>query len=111
MFSRRPKVTEIDPTTLKQWMDGGQAAVVDVREVDEHACERLAEATLHPLSSLNPARIPAADGRRLVLHCKAGRRSMEAATRLVAAGHTEVYSLRGGLEAWKAAGLPVQTGR
>lgn len=111
MFSRKPKVTEIEATTLKQWIDGGEAAVVDVREADEHAIERLPHAMLHPLSSLNPAKIVPVPGRRLVLHCKAGRRSMEAATRLVAAGHSEVYSLRGGLEAWKAAGLPVQSGR
>jgi rhodanese-related sulfurtransferase len=101
-------ITEIDAPTLKQWLDNGEAVLIDVREPDEHARERIAAATLHPLSTLDPVVLAAtSDGtRRLVLHCKGGRRSMEAANRLVQAAPCEVYSLQRGLEGWKAAGLP-----
>ncbi|MEX2219519.1 MAG: rhodanese family protein [Phycisphaerales bacterium] len=98
-----PAVSEIDPRTARQWLDGGQAALIDVREPDEHARERIAGAALHPLSRFDPARLPSG---RLILHCQRGRRSLEAATRAAAAGRTDIASLAGGIEAWRAAGLP-----
>jgi rhodanese-related sulfurtransferase len=102
-------ITEIDAPTLKQWLDRGEAVLVDVREPDEHAHERIAGASLHPLSRLDPVVLAAAGNGspRLVLHCKGGRRSMEAASRVVQAAPCSVHSLQGGIEAWKAAGLPI----
>jgi len=100
---------EIDAATLKQWLDADEAVVVDVREIDEHARERIPGAQLASLSKLDPTQVPASsESRRVVLHCRSGRRSGEAAGRLLASGHVEAFHLKGGLEAWKAAGLPIQ---
>ncbi|MCA9283807.1 MAG: rhodanese family protein [Phycisphaerales bacterium] len=100
---------EIDAATLKRWLDADEAVVVDVREVDEHARERIPGAQLASLSKLDPTQVPASsEARRVVLHCRSGRRSGEAAGRLLASGHVEAFHLKGGLEAWKAAGLPIQ---
>ncbi len=41
------------------------------------------------------------------MQCAGGVRSMRAAQALVAAGHTNVVNLEGGINAWKAAGLPL----
>jgi rhodanese-related sulfurtransferase len=95
----------IDPRELEAWMRDGSAEVIDVREPDEHAREHIPGARLVPLSRFDPAGVP--HGRTLVLHCKSGKRSAEAAARLAAAGRTDVVQLKGGIEAWKAAGLPV----
>jgi rhodanese-related sulfurtransferase len=92
---------EVDPSTLKAWLDAGEAVVVDVREPDEHARERIPGSRLEPLSRFDPARV-AAMGPKIVLHCRTGRRSAEALARLPAGFH-----LAGGINAWKAAGNPV----
>jgi rhodanese-related sulfurtransferase len=42
------------------------------------------------------------------VYCASGVRSGKAADKLRELGFTKVYTLEGGLKAWKAAGLPVQ---
>ena len=100
---------EIDAPSLKALIDQNRAVVVDVREPDEAAREKIAGSRLNPLSRFNPADVPQDNGQTVVLHCKGGRRSAEAAARLFAAGRANVTHLKGGLDAWKAAGLPMQT--
>jgi hypothetical protein len=50
---------------------------------------------------------------KVVLHCKSGRRSADAAGRLVASGRPAggVYSLKGGIQGWRAAGMKVEEAR
>lgn len=93
------------------WLRAGHAVLVDVREPDEHSRERIDGARLVPLSRFDPALAmgQVMPGQRLVLHCKGGKRSLEAA-RLAAAcapWGVEVVSLTGGIEAWKRDGLAV----
>ncbi len=100
-------LSDIYPRDLKALIDAGKALIVDVREPDEHAREHIAGSRLEPLSHFDPGRIPADSAQTVVLHCKGGMRSTEAAARLLAAGRTGVTHLKGGLDAWKAAGMPV----
>jgi len=98
-------LVEIEPRELKAWLDAERAILVDVREPDEHAAERIPGAHLVPLSKFDPDKVPA--GAKVVLHCRSGVRSAQAARIMRDAGH-EVVQLRGGLKAWKAAGLELQ---
>ncbi len=108
MTTTATEARTIDPATLRSWIERGEAVVIDVREPDEHAAERIAGARLVPLSKFDAARVPGENGKRLVLHCKSGRRAAEAIARLDAAGRAGGLSLAGGIDAWKAAGLPVE---
>lgn len=103
------QVKEIDAATLRGMLDAGEAVLIDVREPDEHARERIAGSRLIPLSRFDPSAVTAARGGKVVLHCKGGRRSAEAAARLAGAGREDVLSLKGGIDAWKSAGLPVES--
>jgi rhodanese-related sulfurtransferase len=108
-------VSDASPEQVKAWLDQGEILLVDVREVNEYAVERIHGALLYPLSTFDPAALPLA-GRKLVLHCAGGKRSATAGHKLLEAGHPHVTHLAGGLQAWKAAGLPTiridpQTGR
>ena len=98
--------TDLLPTVQASEPD---AVIIDVREVDEHAAERIEGAILNPLSRFDPALVPEAD--HIVLQCRSGKRSMDAAARLANAGRTELYNLHGGIIAWQEAGLPVARGR
>jgi rhodanese-related sulfurtransferase len=99
---------EIDPRDAQAALSRGECVLVDVREADEHARERIAGSMLLPLSALSPQKIAALGANRVAIHCKSGRRGADAVARcagLAAAGIT-VVNVRGGIEAWKAAGLP-----
>lgn len=102
--------TEIDVQEAKRWLDQGAAVLIDVRESDEFAGEHIPGATLVPLSRFDPAKAQA-PGKKVVLQCRSGKRSLDALRMLgAAAGSVEAYSMKGGIIAWKEAGLPVETG-
>lgn len=100
-------ITQISPAEAQAMLASNRAVLIDVREPDEYARERIAGARLLPLSRFNPADVlkGLAPGQRVVLHCKSGKRSADAASACVDSG-IPVLVMLGGLEAWKAANLP-----
>ena len=109
------QVTDATPEQVHAWLANGEILLVDVREPNEYAFERIHGALLYPLSTFDAGALPT-EGRKLVLHCGSGKRSLMAALKLQAAGHGHLTHLAGGIQAWKAAGMPViridpQTGR
>jgi rhodanese-related sulfurtransferase len=114
-MTHQAQVVDATPQQVDAWLKAGEILLVDVREANEYAFERIHGALLYPLSTFDAATLPT-EGRRVVLQCAGGRRSLTAAHKLLAAGHHEVTHLAGGLQAWKDAGLPLiridpQTGR
>jgi rhodanese-related sulfurtransferase len=84
------------------------AVLVDIRDADEHARERIPDARLIPVGDLGRTRLP--DGvRTVIFHCRAGHRTTANADKLRASTACNAYILEGGLDAWKRAGLPVVT--
>ncbi|PJB72767.1 MAG: hypothetical protein CO093_02215 [Alphaproteobacteria bacterium CG_4_9_14_3_um_filter_47_13] len=80
-----------------------QAALIDVRELAEWEQGHIEGAYHLPLSALqiNPEIYePPQDKQCCILYCQKGMRSRKAAEILAQAGFTEIYSLRGGYEAW-----------
>ncbi len=104
-------VEMVEPATLRQWIAEGSARVIDVREPPERAAESIDGTEPGPLSQFDGSGIAVPPGQRLVLHCRSGVRCGMAAERLAAAGYDGiVHRLRGGLLAWKEAGLPTNSG-
>lgn len=101
----------ITPDQAAQMLREG-AQLVDVREPDEHARERIPGARNLPLSRLAAAELAVPAGRPVLFHCRSGARTAGQAGQLAAkAGGCEAYVVEGGLEAWKRAGLPVALDR
>jgi rhodanese-related sulfurtransferase len=89
----------VDATTLKRWLEQERVTLVDVREPGEYREERIESAHLVPLSNFNPAHIPPREDKKLVLYCRSGNRSSQAAAKLLAHGYEEVTHLQNGLSA------------
>ena len=97
--------THLDPQEALRLINEG-ALLIDVREPDEHARERIPNARLIPLSRLS-APLDRNEAQRVIFHCRSGGRTTTASERLAAAAGGDAYILRGGLDAGKAAALPV----
>jgi rhodanese-related sulfurtransferase len=97
---------EMSPSELKLLLDQHRALLIDVREPDEFAAQRIHGALLHPLSTFEPAALPTDGSRLLVFQCGSGKRSATAARAYMAAGAPRATHLTGGIGAWNAAGLP-----
>ncbi len=72
---------EASPRQVERWLQSGEAVLIDVREQDEHAREHIAGSRLVPLSRFGTLEVRSLTkpGQRIVLHCKSGRRSADAA--------------------------------
>src|SRR3984893_2465966 len=97
---------------LKRQLDCGDAvAVIDVRGPDEFtgALGHIATARNIPVAELNERLRELAGLERapIVLVCRTDKRSAAAAHTLHAAGFSQVSVLRGGMQQWNEAGLPV----
>ena len=85
------------------------ATLVDIRGADEHAREHIAGAVHVPLDRLEA--LPKVAG-PIIFHCKSGMRTkVNEAALQAAAGFTPCHILEGGLEGWRAAGLPTRLDR
>lgn len=93
----------VSPEQARRLRDAG-AVLVDIRDADEHARERIPGARHCALAEIG--KTPLGD-RPVIFHCRAGQRTLSNADRLRAAAQGEAFLLEGGIEAWKAAGFPV----
>lgn len=101
----------ISPADLKRKLDAGEAILIDVRETDEHAREHILGARLAPLSAIDAHDFDRDHEKAAVFHCRSGMRTQANAAKLLARGFPQAFYLEGGIEAWKAAGLPTHTNR
>ncbi|MGE4503524.1 MAG: rhodanese-like domain-containing protein [Thiomicrospira sp.] len=85
------------------------ASLIDVRTDAEYKSGFIGEAKHLPVAELKAklVSLEALKEKPVLLYCQSGARSAGAATALVKAGFKEVYNLRGGILAWKMAGLPL----
>ncbi len=103
-------VKHIDAQTAKQWLDADEAILIDVREPIEHNAQKIEGAQLQPLGSICCSTIPNTD-KKVLIHCQKGGRGNTACQKLIAESDgLDIYNIEGGIEAWKATGLPVYNG-
>jgi rhodanese-related sulfurtransferase len=98
----------IEPTEAQRRVQAG-AALIDVREIAEFEQARVPGAILIPLSEFAERYTELPQENEVVLMCAAGVRSAQAAQFAAQHGY-RVTNLEGGINAWHAAGLPVEVG-
>ncbi len=105
----RGGVRDLAPDEVAAGLKADKMLLIDVREPNETALERIAGAVLMPLSQFDPVDLPDPQGRTVVFTCASGIRSVKAAEIAQAGGVAYDAHLAGGIKAWKAAGFPVDT--
>jgi adenylyltransferase/sulfurtransferase len=99
----------LSPLEVSQRVDSGELHIVDVREQWEYARDHIPHAQLTPLGQIiaRPQEVITADN--VVFVCEVGQRSAVAAEMAAALGMQHVFNLEGGMQAWRTAGLPVES--
>jgi len=86
---------------------GASYQLIDVRTPEEFASGHINGAVNIPVQELAQRMGEIQKDQPVVLYCRSGNRSAQAATILDQAGYTGVYDL-GGVIAWQQAGLPLE---
>jgi rhodanese-related sulfurtransferase len=104
------QVQDLAAEDVSRGMAEGRFLLVDVREPNEVAVDAYPGAVVVPLSSFDPQAIPDPAGKQVVFACRSGKRSVTASLAAQGAGLPHDKHLAGGMLAWKAAGLPTNSG-
>jgi len=99
---------EVGPQEAHAAVSDDDALMVDVREPWEWEERRVPGALLIPLAELPFRLAELPDDRDLYVHCRVGSRSRRAVAFLRQAGRPRSVNVRGGIDAWERAGLPVE---
>lgn len=113
--ARKAGVALVSVAEAKAALDAGTHLLLDARTPAEHAARRIPWSISLPwrtvdasLETVGPMLDP---GRRLLVYCRstACDEGLLLARHLRARGHANVSLIAGGMEAWRAAGLPAES--
>jgi rhodanese-related sulfurtransferase len=94
-------------TYASEWQDSQEHVLIDVRTPQEYNSGHIAGAVNIPLQELSSRQSEIPQDTPVVLYCRTGNRSGQAATMLADAGYSNLYNL-GGTVQWTGAGYPLQ---
>lgn len=105
--SSYPREVSVEEASVKR--EAG-AFILDVREQEEWDEAHIPDATLIPLGELASRVNELPRDQEIVIVCRSGNRSAQARDLLLNDGFTQVTSMAGGFNEWKAAGYPTISG-
>ncbi len=102
------KYKDIDANSAITLMDEKDLIILDVRENKERKSGFIAEAIHIPLSQVKNKLDTLDNRKKILVYCRSGSRSSHIAGLLTRNNFEQVYNLKGGLQAWKRANLPIK---
>jgi rhodanese-related sulfurtransferase len=101
---------QVEPAAAQQQIENAKPLILDVRENAELAASKIAGSVHIPIRELPKriAQLPENKAAPILTYCKVGFRGGMATTILRMWGYTNVRTIKGGLDAWDKAGLPVE---
>jgi sulfur-carrier protein adenylyltransferase/sulfurtransferase len=105
----KERIQEVDPAEAQDELKKGSVALIDTREPNEYIEAHIDGAELvRPVDVAERIEQVVPDrSQRVLLYCASGNRSARAADVLRELGYENAASVRGGIKAWEAEGLPV----
>ena len=104
-------IKNITPEECDALLKQQDVQLVDVRTEQEYGNGHLKEAILINIQGQGftaKATQQLDKQKPVIIYCRSGRRSMQAAQILVNEGFETVYNMKGGILAWQAEGLPTE---
>lgn len=94
---------------LKESLGKSNITLVDVREFPEYSSARVKGAKLIPLGEIEKRHQEIDHNHTVYVMCRSGNRSSQAQKKLHDLGFKNVVNVAGGINAWKEAGLPLES--
>ena len=104
-------LTSLAPGDVAERLKSRRAVLVDIREPDEFARRHVRGALSRPMAAFEQAHLKIEPGQDVIFTCRTGMRTGANCARLAATVEGEAFVLSGGVDAWAAAGLPVEEDR
>ena len=104
-------LTSLSPGDVAERLKAHRAVLVDIRDRDEFARRHVRGALSRPLAAFEQAHLKIDPGKDVIFTCRTGMRTGANCARLAADVEGEAFVLAGGVDAWAAAGLPVEEDR
>jgi rhodanese-related sulfurtransferase len=100
---------QVDPAGAQQQIESAKPLILDVREAAEMTKGKIAGSVNIPIRDLPKmiAKLPDNKTAPILIYCQVGYRGGIGMTVLRMWGYTNVRNIRGGLDGWEKAGLPV----
>ena len=102
------KYEEVDANGAISLMDEKDLIVLDVRETKERKAGHIANDVHIPLSKVKNKLDTLDNNKKVLVYCRSGSRSSHIAGLLTRNNFEQVYNLKGGIQAWKKANLPIK---
>ncbi|MDA1372736.1 MAG: rhodanese-like domain-containing protein [Proteobacteria bacterium] len=109
VYHQRTGSSSVGPQQAVMLINRKDAVVVDIRDKKEFDNGHIVDSINIPFAKLKQrvSELKKHKEKPVVVVCKLGQQSGDAAKTLLEAGHTEVVKLAGGLTEWKAQSLPL----
>ena len=93
---------EIDVQSVQSLLKSGEIAIIDCREQSEWETARIEGAVLMPMSQWMQSvdQLSAFEGKRVVVHCHHGGRSLRVTNWLRQNGFPDAQNMTGGIDEW-----------
>jgi rhodanese-related sulfurtransferase len=108
VVSAKRSYRDIDPAQLKAMLANKNFLLINVHVPFEGNIAQTDQSIAYDTIELNADQLPSDKSTKIVLYCRSGRMSAEAAQSLVALGYDNVWNLAGGMNAWQAAGYSLE---
>lgn len=108
-YHQRTGSKNVGPQAVVRLINRSDAIVVDVRDKKDFDTGHIVDSINIPLIKLDQriTELQKHKEKPVVVVCKLGQHSGDAAKKLQAAGHEEVFKLAGGVTEWRAQSLPL----
>jgi rhodanese-related sulfurtransferase len=103
------KYEDVNTNTATELMDNDDLIILDVREKKERKAGYI-NGDLHiPLADVKNKLDQLDKNKPILVYCRSGSRSGHIAGLLTRNEYKKIYNLKGGIQAWKRAKLPIKT--